>query len=87
MNKTISTIRRAAMAAVAGTLYLGLALPASAQSQSDASAPNASQPSRARPAPERQICVRMHFTGSRLPQKICMTEREWEAEGGVPSGR
>ena len=85
MNDIISRLGRFGTAA---TLALSLALPAAAQAQSGtADAPTAREQSRARPALERQICVRMQFTGSRLPRKICMTEREWQAEGGVPTGR
>ena len=34
---------------------------------------------------DRKICVRTTLTGSRLPIKVCRTEREWNSEGGVPA--
>lgn len=88
MTNITSRFRRFGMVLATATLCLGLAVPAGAQTQAGtSSAPAAREPSRARPASDRPICVRMHFTGSRLPQKVCMTEREWEAEGGVPTAR
>lgn len=39
-----------------------------------------------RPA-EKRYCLRETFTGTRIPKKVCMTEREWKAEGVELSGR
>lgn len=33
------------------------------------------------------ICVEDERTGSRLRRRTCRTEREWEADGGVPEAR
>ena len=33
---------------------------------------------------ERQICVRMELTGTRVARRICRTAAEWERSGGVP---
>ena len=30
------------------------------------------------PAPEKKICKQLPTTGSRLPNKACLTEREWK---------
>lgn len=46
------------------------------------------QSSSARPdrrAGNRRICIVGDITGSRVPRRVCKTEREWEAEGGVPT--
>lgn len=34
--------------------------------------------------PNRRVCVRSDFTGTRVARLICKTEAQWEAEGGIP---
>ena len=41
----------------------------------------------ARSDADRMICVRAQLTGSRLNRRICRTQREWDEDGGVPTGR
>ena len=53
------------------------------QAASAEAAPQSSQASRG--AGNRRICVIADFTGSRVSRRICKTEREWEAAGGVPT--
>lgn len=83
LNRTFPTIAAAA-------LFVGLAVPAQATNSStnnnrsdDAQAQ--AQAGASRQAGDRRICVRADFTGSRLLRTICKTEREWEAEGGIPT--
>jgi hypothetical protein len=37
--------------------------------------------------PERRICVAVELTGSRMVRRVCRTQREWDARGGLESDR
>jgi hypothetical protein len=34
---------------------------------------------------ERQICVRVELSNSRIARRVCKTPSEWDAAGGLPS--
>ena len=82
------TIRFDRVSALAGAALLAFAMPATAA--------NTTSNNANRPAPEasaqradagnsnRQICVRVQLTGSRVFRQVCKTAHEWDLEGGVP---
>jgi hypothetical protein len=86
-------IRNSAIAAMTASLALaGLATPTlAAQDRSYAVArPGESQPAsattRTRAAEsDRRVCVSVEMTGTRVARRVCRTEAEWEAQGGLPS--
>lgn len=64
----------------------GAAQPAAAPA--DAAAP-AAQPAAKTPSADpldKVVCKKEHVAGSKRPQKICMTAREW-SEGGAETGK
>jgi len=77
--------------AAAGALSVAFAMPASAaQTVPRTSAPpaqSADPDAAARSDADRMVCVRAQLTGSRLNRRICRTQREWDEDGGVPTGR
>lgn len=82
-------VARAAALAAAAALALAFSPPAGA-SKNDARAANpqdATPPRTAVRDPDREICVVAQITGSRLNRRICRTQREWDADGGVPTER
>jgi hypothetical protein len=92
---TSSAYRNARIAALtaAACLSLGFTLPAGAarvEQRADANEQSGGT-SAARAAtsnnPDREICVRAQLTGSRLNRRICRTQRQWDEDGGVPTGR
>jgi hypothetical protein len=95
MTRTSFRLNRTLAAFAATALMAGSAAPAFAaannsnsnssqtQAASAEAAPQSTQASRG--AGNRRICVVGDFTGSRLQQRVCKTEREWEAAGGVPT--
>lgn len=79
---------RPSLSVATAVLLVALANPATAQTpRSRTNSPDASVPARAGhpDSPDRRICVIQHATGSRLPQKICQSRRDWELDGGVPT--
>ena len=90
---TFTIARNFAVATLAGALLVGLAAPAGASRFAAADTAKASRSAqRAAPRadaedPNREICVRAAFTGSRINRLICRTAAEWEAEGGIPTER
>ena len=77
--------------AAAGAMIVAFSTPASAvQTAPRSTAPeprSADADSEARSDADRIICVRARLTGSRLNRRICRTQREWDEDGGVPTGR
>lgn len=94
---TPNAYRKARIAALAAAacLSLGLSLPANAtgtarveqRADSEQSAGSSSARTAASNNPDREICVRAQITGSRLYRRICRTQRDWDADGGVPTER
>ena len=89
------TIRNSAIAAMTASLVLaGFGAPALAAQDRIASVarPGESQPtaasSRTRNSAQsdRRVCVNVEMTGTRMVRRVCRTEAEWEAQGGLPSG-
>ena len=84
INKLVAA-RLSALAAV-GLSIASLALPAGAAQRenvklaSSGAALSAAGSVTVRPA-EKRYCLREAYTGTRIPKTICMTEREWQAEG------
>lgn len=74
--------------AAAGALSLAFTTPATSQSAPRPAA-DSGQDSAVADArdPDRVICVRAQLTGSRLYRQVCRTQREWDADGGVPTRR
>ena len=76
-------IRRAAAVAASGLLLAGMALPANAKdvesrpAKADASAAQAPEAA----AAKKKYCMVDSLTGSRMPRKVCKTERQWANEG------
>jgi hypothetical protein len=68
------------------------AVPAAAAAAAQGSAPRArtdtatEQPVNSED-PERRICVAVELTGSRMVRRVCRTQREWDARGGLESDR
>ena len=81
---------RFALAAV-GALTVAFAAPAqAAQTVPRTTTPparSADAEDAARSDADLMICVRAQLTGSRLNRRICRTQREWDEDGGVPTGR
>ena len=82
-------MKRLIQSIAAAGLIAAFSAPTLAQGPTQNSAsPEASAPQAGRSASrERRICVYQEMTGSRLPRKICQTQREWDREGGVPTDR
>ena len=87
-------IRNSAIAAMTASLALaGLATPTlAAQDRIAAVArPGESQPTaaasrtRSSAQSDRRICVSVEMTGTRVARRVCRTEAEWEAQGGLPT--
>jgi hypothetical protein len=84
INKLVAA-RLSALAAV-GLSVASLAVPASAaekasaKSASSGAVLSAASAVTARPT-EMRYCIVEELTGSRIPRKMCKTEREWTAEG------
>lgn len=78
------------LSVVAAGAILALSAPAAARTQvSQAPAASDTRQTQATVDPNRRICVRSMATGSRIPQQLCRTARQWEEiEGEIPtSGR
>lgn len=77
-----------------GTLTLTAAAALAAASPAPAADTNQQAPTTAQPPsqasdqpsdhPNRRVCVRAGYTGTRVARLICKTEAQWEAEGGIP---
>ncbi|MBX3561174.1 MAG: hypothetical protein KF780_05115 [Sphingomonas sp.] len=81
----------------ASIVAVALAVPAAAHQGATSASPSAGLSSSAdgggasAPAPrrnragagERRICVDAAYTGTRIPRRICKTESQWEAAGGL----
>jgi hypothetical protein len=76
--------------------FVVTALPASAQvyanaaaSPNDNAAPAQAQPSggptTATANDTRRICLNVELTGSRMVRRVCRTQAEWDARGGLES--
>jgi hypothetical protein len=76
--------------------FVVTALPASAQvyantaaAQNDNAAPAQAQPSggatNASAEDTRRICVNVELSGSRMVRRVCRTQAEWDARGGLES--
>lgn len=76
-------------AGVVAAAMLAFAVPASAaNSNSNSNASNANRQAAEatqRQADERQICVRIELSNSRISRRVCKTAEEWEAAGGLPT--
>ena len=80
--------KRARLSALAtlGLSVASLAVPAGAAEKGNAKSASsgavlpAASAVTARP-PETRYCLLEEFTGTRIPKKVCKTEREWTAEG------
>jgi hypothetical protein len=78
--------------------FMVSALPAAAQSARTNAAPSApdnaaSERSQgngsagAGAAAERRICVNMELSGSHMVRRVCRTQAEWDARGGLDTDR
>ena len=80
-------MRMLLIASAAGAL-LATAFPAAAE---QSSAPRARTDGASQQAnednPERRICVAVELAGTRMVRRICRTQREWDARGGLESDR
>ena len=82
MTFTSPTFRRAFTLAASCTLFAAFAVPAAAKDVESRPATAAAGDSQAAAAaPARKICTVESFTSTRMPRKICKTEREWANEG------
>ena len=85
MINNLVAARLSALAAF-GLSVASLAVPASAAEKQNAKTASsgavlsAASAVSARPT-EQRYCLREEFTGTRIPKKLCKTEREWTAEG------
>ena len=81
-------MRKLLMVGAAGAL-LATAFPAAAAEQTSAprARTDASSPQVNGDDPERRICVAVELTGTRMVRRICRTQREWDARGGLESDR
>lgn len=79
-----------------GVAALAIAAPVGAQ-PSESAGPSAgagesggasgSASRRSRADGDRRICVMAAHTGTRVPRRICKTQAEWDAEGGLEMER
>ena len=69
-------ITAAAPAQAAPNAVVKQVAPSEAQQSNTLSGGSGAQPMQA--APERKICKQLPTTGSRLPNKACLTEKEWK---------
>lgn len=87
----IRHLNHAAIIALTGAMLAGLAAPAVAGTTPDSeNRQAAAAQAEARHSggdDQRRICVRTELTGSRVQRTICKTAAQWEAEGGLPTGR
>ncbi len=71
-----------ALSACAGTAEQQSSAPKSTSSVAVAEAPaeTTTEPTAASEGQmvERQVCKRIHVTGTRFPKKVCMTKRQWK---------
>ena len=65
--------------ALAGSLAPAQAAPAASRTGANVQGQNQ------RAGSDRQICVRLKLTGSRVPARVCQTAAQWEREGGIPA--
>jgi hypothetical protein len=83
-------MRNLLIAGAAGAL-LTAALPAAAAATDQTSAPRARTDAASQQVneddPERRICVAIELTGSRMIRRVCRTQREWDARGGLETNR
>ena len=75
----------ASLMLVGGTPALATQGQAHALSRAGDSQPSARASRRSSAQNERRICVDTETTGTRIKRRVCRTEAQWEAEGGVPS--
>ena len=72
--------------AAAGLFAVGLSVPVSAQAAKAPARSDDRAATRAeRPDPNQVICVRAELGGSRLRHDVCLTRRQWQLDGGVPT--
>lgn len=74
------------LAAIASVTFVGTATAAAPGSTAQSTAQASRDGSGSQQAhKDREICIRMALSGTRMPKKVCRTAAEWEADGGVPT--
>ena len=76
------TIRRAAATIASAVMIATMAAPASAKDvESRPAKADSAVTQAASQGADKKICLVDSFTGSRMPKKVCKTERQWSSSG------